>query len=666
MKMWINKMELRRLRDLYDSDGSSFTSRELEEYYDHRLKSAGPREVATGGAKSISYDELNRQWRSFIASIPDRLRDQVRGVAPATGKTVGVYSDVARKLMSAMGWYGGGIGKNEEGPTEPIEAVGSAGSDRKGLGYSRSRKGPSSKVRPSSLRAITYTDEEGDEVLQYGYVTKGNLEVVELSPRGRPVRTGARRGLDSSDLVREVVWWGDGVLGVAEATYPHPQGWTVEGASGSPTLDQLTVRTLTKVFRRQREKPPTCMAAWTSRLGGRIPWQDLGTSFQNGLLTPKDYCSYFKNVLHRALLTRNRKPSEDGDTKCRCCHAVDESLSHLPDCPSLLPLWNKLLSLIDEPHSSIAILLGVGRNGHALPLGWRALWLIVWKFVIINFTQIGVGETATVNVESTWELALRRLAVRVHAVVHNYRSRLSAAEARGHKPPAPASTNKLLEPLASLNEQGALTWHPTIADTLKSMGIEGLNQRPNNAKQTTLPPIKFVKQTSKEECSEALPIPPLTSEVDRYAWHVTRHITAQRSNNRVTLYSVISIISGIELQLVPAGHSLPTDTFTCYTNPSKDETHKQLCSAMRKSGPTNLVYQSRPQILVFNAEHGREAAEAYVNRLWQSGLGDKSAITAASLPCSNAHLTRLVSRALRRYNAIHLDIYPLTGPKAAP
>ena len=68
---------------------------------------------------------------SFVASIPDRLREQVRGVVHGTSKTVGVYSDVARKLMSAMGWSGGGIGKNEEGPTEPIEAVGSAGSDRK-------------------------------------------------------------------------------------------------------------------------------------------------------------------------------------------------------------------------------------------------------------------------------------------------------------------------------------------------------------------------------------------------------------------------------------------------------------------------------------------------------------------------------------------------------
>ena len=66
--------------------------------------------------------------------------------------------------------------------------------------------------------------------------------------------------------------------------------------------------------------------------------------FQGGLLTPKDYSSYFKNVLHRALLTRNRKPADDGSKACRCCLAADESLSHLPDCPSLLPDWLRLSS----------------------------------------------------------------------------------------------------------------------------------------------------------------------------------------------------------------------------------------------------------------------------------------------------------------------------------
>ena len=89
------------------------------------------------------------------------------------------------------------------------------------------------------------------------------------------------------------------MLGIAELTYPHPKGWTIAGASGCPTLDTLTVRVLTAVFRGKKEKPPTCIASWSARVPGRIPWHELGQMFQGGLLTPKDYSSYFKNVLHR-------------------------------------------------------------------------------------------------------------------------------------------------------------------------------------------------------------------------------------------------------------------------------------------------------------------------------------------------------------------------------
>ena len=333
----------------------------------------------------------------------------------------------------------------------------------------------------------------------------------------------------------------------------------------------------------------------------------------------------------------------------------------------MLQCWKRLLSLVSEPHSSKAILLGVAGNGQALPLGWRALWLIVWKFIIISFTQIGVGEATDLNEEAVWELALRRLAVRVHAAAYSYRLRLGAAEAKGRKPPTPVSTNKLLEPLASLNEQGDLTWHPTIADKLKSLGVEGPKPKPRPkeaAKKPALASIIFVEQSSPEKCSEEpSSTPPLIGEEDRYAWHITRHITAERKGNRVTLYSTFSLITGVELVLAPSGHPLPTDTFTCFTNPDKEETIKQLCRAMRKATPENLVYQSRPQLLVFSAEHGRGAAEAYARRLWQAGLSTRSAVTEATLPCSNAYLSKLVSRALRRYNALHLDIYQLRGPK---
>ena len=63
---------------------------------------------------------------------------------------------------------------------------------------------------------------------------------------------------------------------------------------------------LTAVYRRKIEKEPTCKQAWEKRLGGAIPWNVVGAYFKGGLLTPKDYASYFKNILHRALLVAAR------------------------------------------------------------------------------------------------------------------------------------------------------------------------------------------------------------------------------------------------------------------------------------------------------------------------------------------------------------------------
>ena len=113
--------------------------------------------------------------------------------------------------------------------------------------------------------------------------------------------------------------------------------------------------------------------------------------FQGGILTPKDYSSYYKNILHRAFLTRNRMPTEDGSTKCRCCGAAVESLSHFPHCPCLCTGWSRLLDLVDEKPNPRAILLGIGSGGQVLPRGWLALWLLLWKFIIISLTHIGIG-----------------------------------------------------------------------------------------------------------------------------------------------------------------------------------------------------------------------------------------------------------------------------------
>ena len=92
-----------------------------------------------------------------------------------------------------------------------------------------------------------------------------------------------------------------------------------------------------------------------------------------------------------------------------------------------------------------------------LPRGWLALWLLVllWKFIIISLTQIGIGESSQHNEGAAWEQAVRRMMVHMHAAVHEYRQSLIRARGRGHKSPSPANLNLRLEPLASVDETGA-------------------------------------------------------------------------------------------------------------------------------------------------------------------------------------------------------------------
>ena len=82
------------------------------------------------------------------------------------------------------------------------------------------------------------------------------------------------------------------------ANVPAPEGVDYRGWSGCPTLDTLTVRVLTAVFRGKKEKPPTCIASWSARVPGHIPWQELGQMFQGGLLTP----TFLSKKLHRMRL----------------------------------------------------------------------------------------------------------------------------------------------------------------------------------------------------------------------------------------------------------------------------------------------------------------------------------------------------------------------------
>ena len=126
-------------------------------------------------------------------------------------------------------------------------------------------------------------------------------------------------------VMLDIVRWGGKVMGVAECTFPHPSEWRL-GTMTVP-LDGVTVRNLTHELRQINSVDPSCLAAWELRIG-KLP-HDIGQRYNNKLLTPKDWMSHFKNVLHRAFYSKNRRA---GDQLCRCCKSAIENLQHIATC----------------------------------------------------------------------------------------------------------------------------------------------------------------------------------------------------------------------------------------------------------------------------------------------------------------------------------------------
>ena len=579
-------------------------------------------------------------------------------------------------MMARMGWSGGPLGKNGIGQTEPVEAVG-AGNGTLGLGYKPTRA-KSRRDNRAKYKALTSEDENGQETVRYGTIDGSKFRVATLSPRGRPVATGDTIDISPNDMVSELVWWGEGVLGRAERTYPHPSGWTVEGACGSPSLDTLSVRVLTAVFRRKVERQPTCMIAWRLRIPTRIPWRELGLAFQGGLLTPRDYASYYKNILHRALFLRVKQSG--GDRMCRCCGLREEHFAHLPVCHVLRRgVWLRLVALAKaapESHglkSASAglsfVLLGTTVEGRLLPPGLLAFWLILWKFVIIRFTQVEL-ENAPFDTDAVWKQALRRFAARVHAAVWKHKLRLLTARAQESPPPSPASVNKMLEPVAELDARGSLSWAPFMRDALKAVGIEIQEVAPpqeppskaSNAQgvDSYLRTRKVSFHKAQEQTGDApeRESVPLVGEAPRYMWTLQRRLLVRKVKGIVTLYSRFSMIGTPEVQRIEAGAMLPLES-----NPTEDRTIEEVYEASRKACGALAIVQSRSQAFVFGASCDDDRAAEYVMDLWQAGWGDLQPV--AELPKQGKdRIKEAVRKAFARYKSATLDLYSLRGPVA--
>ena len=71
---------------------------------------------------------------------------------------------------------------------------------------------------------------------------------VELDFAGRPQQTNNKHKILEGETLFSVAWWGSGIKGVAEFTFPHPEGWRL-GEAQEP-LNKLSVRTITGLFRK--------------------------------------------------------------------------------------------------------------------------------------------------------------------------------------------------------------------------------------------------------------------------------------------------------------------------------------------------------------------------------------------------------------------------------
>ena len=645
---WINSLELRRLQDLYHPDGSPWVTRELEEYYEERMQTEG-RAVLTAGRRVVTFDTLNAQWRSFSRDVPEGLLNQLRG---AIQTTAGVYSSAAQRIMQRWGWYGGPL--RAEGIEEPVIATGSGDGRRRGLGYKR--KGLTLADRRARIKAITYED-DGESVTKYAVVKGSEARVVELSPRGRPAPTGEVLELEDDDVVRDVVWWGEGISGIAELTYPHPSGWTVVGADDSPPLDKLTVKVLTAVYRRAAEKVPTCRSAWEKRLGAPLPWREVGALFQGGLLTPKDYSSYFKNILHRAMLVRSRMPAPDGSKCCRCCHGPEEHFVHLADCAVLrTECWDRVASLAGLPFSRKLALLGATSQSGVLPRGLASLWILAWKFVIIEMTQVGLhgGE---VDARAAWRQAVRRLVVRVHAKVHCFRVSLISAEGKGGKLPAPSALNALLEPLAEVSTRGSLTWTPLFRGILEEAEVELKEMREVVAQpQPVAHRQEFTPQASEDAEPTCTGAPPLVADHARYAWPVTRTFLVRKEGTSAVLYTRLTPSSPKRVQRVEPGTMLPTED-----NGHTDQSEAAYTALKAATGSLS-VYHIRYQLLIFDATEDREVAERYLEGLHKEMAEHLILFTEVRRPCSKAEAMCALEKAFSRPRAPTVDCIGAKGP----
>ena len=296
----------------------------------------------------------------------------------------------------------------------------------------------------------------------YVTVHKSTFELTDLTTRGKPKPTGRLVPIHKHEL-REVLWWGEGIVGVAERMFPHPKDWRL-GDIYKP-LDRILVRDLTRCFTERLTKPPNCLAAWDKRLPG-IHWRTLLARYKPGLATPKDFGSHFKLILHRAMFTNPNNPQSD-TALCRVCNKERESILHFGRCQGLKPIFEFMRTFDggtdwDDARMN---LFGVNDMMGVIPEGTSTLHFMLWKHTLIQLTMKALkGEP--VSPLAIIDKATLRVLKRVKALEYEIRCEYCKSEARETAPKL-GKFKARIEGIGNISDEGRVYLHEKLKEIIE-------------------------------------------------------------------------------------------------------------------------------------------------------------------------------------------------------
>ena len=398
------------------------------------------------------------------------------------------YSPSVCKMMWKEGWWGGtGLGKSKQGIKDPIMM------EKK-------------KAKHTPLVGVA-TGEDfrvlGNEV--FGYLKKivnvEYIQLADLSYSGIPIPTDSLRRCDHS-RAREVLRW-KGVLGIAENTYPHPEGVTFEEVTSGRPLSKLRVSHLTQAFVEHSQHPPNYEAAWERALGEEsLPWHLVRQRIHHPALSPKDKKPSLR-ILHRSLYTRTWK---DPRATCRLCGEAYDRLSHLGTCPHIKYIFKMLFD--DYEITPKFIYLGLTKDNAPLK-GWETVFhTLIWKFILIAYTRHDL-HNEPFDGYCIIESVLHRSAVRLEAYAHQIKMRWVHEQSQGGelKKSWLQRCDKTVAPLMSFDEEGNLRFSEAMYTVYTMAGI--YKDRPHKTRKERVKerPYNLAHEYDKEEHTDKPPPP---------------------------------------------------------------------------------------------------------------------------------------------------------------